>query len=616
MMSLFTHSVLNTVLLLCVCVVGYQAEIINTTTATAGVIKGKTNTVFIDDNNITIVEYLGIPYAEPPIGKLRFQHSILKSGNASDVFEAFEYGPPCYEFTPETPIVNHSEDCLSLNIFTPSTNGTDNYPVMIFIYCGAFLHGKSSLYDGKRLAAYGDVVVVTMNYRYGPFGFLSTGDSHAPGNSGTIDQQTALKWVKDNIDSFGGNSSMVTIFGGSSNPAGIMYHILFGNQSLFQRAISHCGSVNGFWTQSTPDQQFNTAKRFAMALNCSIPNNRRKASKEILNCLTLVKAEDIWSIASEPNIYSWVPRFDLTKLNTIRWPQAPHHMNKLKDVYQGKDLLLGVNGYEGHFRIESTFRDSLIMMKNTSVPGIRSLFRHFVKGFVAQMNIAPDANSLEALIDAITNLYTNAEDPDDLDFNLKQFTDFLTDTLFVVPAYRDAVSHAYMNNQTKTYLYEYNHVFPFRAHKTIDDWLNSPRHGGVLGYVFGLPKSLTTYLNTTEDQINSQWPFSKVVMDHWTNFAKSGNPNLPRNVETEWKEYTNNEQEYLYFPESGNPMTRKYIRARLITFWQDYVPKLMNRTKSSPTNRECNPSSSTQASVNIILLMNLSFGVLLIFKNH
>ncbi|KAK6185905.1 hypothetical protein SNE40_008041 [Patella caerulea] len=251
--SFVTHPVLNTLLLLYVCVVGYQAEIINTTTATAGIIRGKTNTVSIDDNNITIVEYLGIPYAEPPFGKLRFQHSILKSGNASDVFEAFEYGPPCYEFTPETPIVNHSEDCLSLNIFTPSTNGTDNYPVMISIYCGGSLCGKSSIFDGTRLAAHGDVVVVTMNYRYGPFGFLSTGDSVAPGNSGTFDQETALKWVNINIDSFGGNSSMVTIFGKTSGPAALMY-ILFRNHSLFQRGISQCGSVNGFWTQSIPDQ--------------------------------------------------------------------------------------------------------------------------------------------------------------------------------------------------------------------------------------------------------------------------------------------------------------------------------------------------------------------------
>ncbi|KAK6185904.1 hypothetical protein SNE40_008040 [Patella caerulea] len=611
----FTHPVLNTLLLLYVCVVGYQAEIINTTTATAGIITGKTNTVSIDDNNITIVEYLGIPYAEPPIGKLRFQHSILKSANASDVFEAFNYGPPCYEFTPETPVVDHSEDCLSLNIFTPSTNGTDNYPVMIFIYCGAFLHGKSSAFDGKRLAAYGDVVVVTMNYRYGPFGFLSTGDSVAPGNLGTIDQQTALKWVKENIDSFGGNSSMVTIFGESSSPAGLMYHILFGNQSLFQRAISQCGSVNGFWTQSTTDQQFDTAKRFAMALNCSVPNNRPEASKDILNCLTLVKAEDIWTIASKPNVYSWVPRFDLTKLDTIRWPKEPHNMGELKDIYQGKDLLLGVNGYEGHFRIESTFRDVLIMMENSTIPGLRSLFREFVQGLVAQMNIAPDDNSLEALIDAIMNLYTNVEDPDDLDFNLKQFTDFLTDTLFVVPAYRDAVSHAYMNNQTKTYLYEYNHVFPFNTHHTIEEWLHSPLHGGVLAYIFGLPKSLTTSFNTTENLIESQWPFSKVVMDHWTNFAKSGNPNLPRNVTTEWKGYTTNEQDYLYFPETGNPKTMKYLRAKLITFWQDYVPKLIKRTKSPPPNKGCETSSSTHASVNLILLMNLSFGVLL-FKNQ
>ncbi|KAK6171285.1 hypothetical protein SNE40_019508 [Patella caerulea] len=619
-MVVATPKMLKILLLLNVFLVVLAAEIINTTTTTAGIIKGKTITVSIDDDNKTVVEYLGIPFAEPPVGNLRFQHSVLKSSNATDMFEAFEYGPSCHQINPflMRPLETASEDCLSLNIFSPMRVGTERYPVMFFIYGGGFVNGESPIYDGSRLAAYGEVVVVTINYRLGAFGFLSTGDEHAPGNLGIIDQRTALKWVKANIDSFGGNSSMITIFGESAGSASVMYHMLFENETLFQRAIAESGSINAPWAQSTPERQFNNAKKLATFFNCSISNERSKASEEILGCLQAPKAEDIVLFGSDPLAYSWVPIFDNSKLDTIQWPQKPNHTGELKDVYQGRDLLLGTNGYEGHYFIETTFRNIASMMKNSSISGLRNLFRRFLKDLVTQAYLAPDANSMEALLDAMMHLYTNAENPNDLAFNLKQVSDSLTDMWFLIAAYKDAASHAYMNDQTKTYQYEFNHVYPYETpFLGGKDWLKGASHAQELPYVFGFPSTFTALLQFTPEIAANQWPFSKQIMDYWTNFAKTGNPNKPRTVSQEWKPYTNDKQEYLYFPNSGNPEIKKYIHARRVTFWQDYVPQLLKRTTLPPPPPPpmCPASSATQTSLNGFLYISLVF-ILSVFYRH
>ncbi|XP_050391494.1 acetylcholinesterase [Patella vulgata] len=614
-MGISTPKALKTLLLLNVFLVGLAAEIINTTTTTAGIIKGKTKTVSIDNDYKTVVEYLGIPFAEPPVGKLRFQHSILKSSNSTDMFEAFEYGPSCLQINPilMRAVENSSEDCLSLNIFSPMPVGTERYPVMFFIYGGGFVNGASSEHGGSRLAAYGEVVVVTINYRLGAFGFLSTGDERAPGNLGIIDQRTALRWVNANIDSFGGNSSMITIFGESAGSASVMYHMLFENETLFQRAIAQSGSINAAWSQSTPERQFNNAKNLAMFFNCSISSERSKASEEILGCLQTRKAEDILLFGSDLLTSSWVPIFDNSKLDTIQWPQKPNHTGELKDVYQGRDLLLGINRYEGHYFIETTFRNIGSMMKNSTISGLRTLFRRFLKNLITQAYLAADANSMEALLDAMMHLYTNAENPNDLAFNLKQVSDSLTDMWFLIAAYKDAASHVYMNDQTKTYQYEFNHVNPDLTLDMGSDWLKGASHGAELPYLFGFP---TTFTALTPQMAASQWSFSKQIMDYWTNFAKSGNPNKPRAVPQEWKLYTNDKQEYLYFPNSGNPELKQFIHARRVTFWQDYVPQLLKRTTlPPPTPPRCPTSSATQTSLNGFLYISLVF-ILFVFYRH
>ena len=169
--------------------------------------------------------FLGIPYAEPPVGDLRFR----KPKDAkpwSGIYRAIRHSRPCLQFklshrVKETPWVSEetsSEDCLYLNVWAPGNSGKNLKPVMVWIHGGAFISGSADVefYDGGVLAAYGDVVIVTFNYRLGIFGFLTASHESAPGNMGLHDQAAALKWVKANIEAFGGDPERVTLFGESA----------------------------------------------------------------------------------------------------------------------------------------------------------------------------------------------------------------------------------------------------------------------------------------------------------------------------------------------------------------------------------------------------------------
>ncbi|MFN2537907.1 MAG: carboxylesterase/lipase family protein [Mycobacteriales bacterium] len=186
--------------------------------------------------------YLGIPYAQPPAGALRWQPP-LPATSWSGVLEATAFGPSAPQLTgpfsglvPGMTVGATSEDCLTLNVWSP--DGADGLPVMVWFHGGAFQIGGSSLpaYDGLLLATEQRVVVVSVNYRLGALGWLPGVPGVTP-NCGQLDQVLALEWVRDNIGAFGGDPDCVTIFGESAG-AGSVIHLMASCSGLFHRAIA------------------------------------------------------------------------------------------------------------------------------------------------------------------------------------------------------------------------------------------------------------------------------------------------------------------------------------------------------------------------------------------
>ncbi len=205
--------------------------------------------------------FLGIPYAAPPVGDLRWKPP-QPHGHWTGVREATAFANHCPQTASPFGLASTTEDCLYLNIFRPARDGDDDedadeegddspeegLAVMVWIHGGALLVGESDDYDPVRLVQHG-VVVVTINYRLGVLGFLAhpalSAESpvHASGNYGLMDQQAALRWVERNIASFGGDPRRVTIFGESAGGLSVHSHLASPlSAGLFQRAIVQSGA--------------------------------------------------------------------------------------------------------------------------------------------------------------------------------------------------------------------------------------------------------------------------------------------------------------------------------------------------------------------------------------
>ena len=191
------------------------------------------------DTRVPVYGYRGLPYAQPPVGSLRWAPP-MQPASWQGVRQATAFGAVCPQEGATTP---EAEDCLFLNIWTPqaAVAQQQRLPVMVFIHGGAFVFGAGSMpyYDGAYLAASGNVVVVTLNYRLGALGFLAAPELGLAGNLGILDQRMALGWVARNIAAFGGDPTKVTIFGESAGAMSVGLHLFSIPQggNLFRAAI-------------------------------------------------------------------------------------------------------------------------------------------------------------------------------------------------------------------------------------------------------------------------------------------------------------------------------------------------------------------------------------------
>ena len=248
-------------------------------------------------------EFLGIPYAAPPVGALRWRPP-QPAASWSGVRDTTQFAPHCPQSASPFGEASTSEDCLYLNVFTPShKQAGSHFPVMVWIHGGALVTGESNDYDPTALVEDG-VTVVTINYRLGALGFLAhpaLADARGQsGDYGLMDQQAALRWVQRNIASFGGNPHNVTIFGESAGGLSTLSQVASPQaRGLFERAIVESGSYN--LTQASLATAEAAGEAFAAKAGCA---SQSAACLRSLPVSTILANED--TAGYTPNINSEV----------------------------------------------------------------------------------------------------------------------------------------------------------------------------------------------------------------------------------------------------------------------------------------------------------------------
>ncbi|XP_055531052.1 carboxylic ester hydrolase-like [Wyeomyia smithii] len=320
----------------------------------------------------------GIPYAKAPLGNLRFAPSQVNDEQWDDPKNATHPGPLCLQwshFVHEDDRSVGEEDCLFMNIYTHSLEGSEVLPTIFFIHGGAFMFGQGDFWQPDHLLKT-RLVLVTFNYRLGPLGFLSTEDDVIPGNFGLKDQVTALKWVHENIANFGGHSNNITLVGFSAGSASVQLHYLSPmSRGLFRNGIGHSGSALNPWVFA--ENSAEKAKMIASSVGCPVTS-----SKEMLKCLRESSARDIVRAVGQLFDYLYNPMSPLgvvveqqTKKNPkpflIEHPYTLMERGKFYRV----PLLLSANEAEGlypgaEFISEPSYLEEINKNWNTLLPSI------------------------------------------------------------------------------------------------------------------------------------------------------------------------------------------------------------------------------------------------------
>ncbi|XP_055371025.1 juvenile hormone esterase-like [Condylostylus longicornis] len=236
--------------------------------------------------------FRGIPYAKPPIGERRFKDPE-PYGEWNEILDATKDSAICPQIENdlnELGDLKMSEDCLTINVYTPSMEG--NKTVFAFIHGGGLRYGTAHSYHyAPEFILDEDVVLVTFNYRLGALGFVNSGTEKATSNYGLKDQVTALKWIQNNIHRFGGNPNSVTLIGHSAGSMSVTLHMVSPmSKNLFHRAVALSGSGTNQWTLYNED----LTKKLAVSVNCSIDSDEK-----MIECLREKPWEDFIAVGAK-----------------------------------------------------------------------------------------------------------------------------------------------------------------------------------------------------------------------------------------------------------------------------------------------------------------------------
>ena len=479
------------------------------------------------ENGLT--SFKGIPYAKAPVGKLRWKApQPVEKTNAS--YSAKNFGKSCFQAKADSEAASMnpagiSEDCLTLNVFSKA-DSKKNKPVMFWIHGGAFTYGGTSdpLYNGQTIIEeHPDVIVVTANYRVGILGFADFVGAKVPGSEkykeagylGILDQIEALRWVKQNIEAFGGDPNNVTIFGESAGGGSVAALLTIKEaEGLFQHAIAESGSVN-FSTTHAGNDRYGQVQMLMKKTGAKNMDDLIKIPEE--------KLLEIYLSDDKNGCLASLPYLPLRGDDSII-PADPYQAladGMSKDV----DLIIGTTTDENRYFIDAICDPELASLSGDEYTKMTEFKMNLFYQAVCEKKfnyfLSQCTDEEKARIQQVLNMY--ADQPE-----IWKRVEVINEYSFRLPAIQVALCHEAAGGTGNTYMYL------FGKKNTRLPWIGAC-HACELSYVFH---------NLEDEQFSG--PVDKKLADNmcnaWTNFAKTGNPTSKNMV---WTPFTSDKLDTL-----------------------------------------------------------------------
>uniref|UniRef100_A0A0N5C137 Carboxylic ester hydrolase n=1 Tax=Strongyloides papillosus TaxID=174720 RepID=A0A0N5C137_STREA len=503
-----------------------------------------------------VLEYLGVPFAYPPIGEYRFKAPVeLLKPAWNGIRDASIPATSCMQYIKNINFSGYddlnpknliSEDCLELNMWVPEKHSGN---VIVFIFGGSYNFGSPSLdiYNGSILALKSESIIVNLNYRLGIFGFGYLGEnSQVKGNMGFLDQQVGLKWVHDNIAAFGGDPSKVTLFGESAGAASVTAHLLSeGSHPYFSKVIVSSGVISNLWATVTEEIAKENTISVSKLLGC------KGDDSEVLQCLQKVDATTLLltslSVSHPKQLPLHIPFFPIDK-DTVFFKGSVGEKLKNWDIKSDADMLIGRTADEATYfmpllleKYGCKFDPS---KKVNSIVNQCLLDDRIFAGVIQMISNMTGFNESEMM--SLYSAYYNVKIKKTRGKVARLLADFLFDCTVATFAqnYHD-------KTKRKVYFYEYKKRSPINPWPK---WMGA-MHGWELEHIFGYPFRYPGKYQ--EKELEDEKEFSGKLIEYIKNFVASGNP------DAKWKQFEGEISKAMVISQSiSNPEYDKHVSAR------------------------------------------------------
>ncbi|OXA58168.1 Neuroligin-4, Y-linked [Folsomia candida] len=559
----------------------------------------------VDKVKSVVSSFVGIPYARAPTHEGRFRPP--RSHPGWQLHQAVEVPPACPQparfFGHSAGIIQVHEDCLFLNVYSPDVgSGVEGapFPVIFYIHDGDFIHGASHQFPPHQLVGWYKLVVVTVNFRLGSLGFMSTGDEHSPGNYGMLDLTMALKWVHENIHSFNGDPERITLVGlGSGAAAAGLLMLSPQTKQLVKNVVALEGAMTADWAAIVDQYRVqNTTQLYSFKMGCW--QDFETTSWKMVQCLRSRSWQELANLELDPDVgtFPWSPVVDRTfrvpkddYLNDWKeedWrflPDTPHNLLKTGNY----PFVKYMTGFSRQSAADLLFANKTIA-PNYVVS--REWFDEQINLWVKKYNYTLNP---EGVFSAIKYAYTYWPDPKNTTHLREEYIDFLSDALYRAPI--DEAVKLLLARGIQVHMYMLNYTLeglrlPF--------WREVPRgmeYYMLSGAPFMDPEFYPERLRVdrfawTEGDRN----MSNFLMTSVANMAYYGQPTPREVLGIYWERATPADLKYLALNGTNNSTIQRNYRQRELTFWSEYMPSVVGHLVATypPTTEYWEPNEPLQ----------------------